>query len=99
MKWLLFLFLIHPMLSFGQNPPKPNIQPTYADAVYLAELEQKINNPLVMDNSLISKEIKSILIKYNVDLDATGLSQNKLLTELVSLTKETIIIEPNKIPQ
>ena len=91
MKWPLFLFLILPMLSFGQNKTanklQPNIQPTYADAVYLAELEQKFNDPLATDFSLISNEIKGILIKYNVDINASESTQNKLLAELIDYTK------------
>ncbi|WP_433896527.1 hypothetical protein [Sphingobacterium mizutaii] len=87
MKWPLFLFLILPMLSFGQNPPKPNIQPTYADAVYLAELENLVKTKKVSNLRSFSEEIKSVLARYNINEKNADHIQNPFLQDLLDAIK------------
>ncbi|MGX1641223.1 hypothetical protein [Sphingobacterium sp. NPDC055431] len=87
MKSLLYLFFIIPILSLGQHPVKPNIQPTYADAVYLAKLENLVKTKQVENLRSFSEEIKTVLERYNINERNADQIQNPFLQDLLNAIK------------
>lgn len=87
MKSLLYLFLIIPIISFAQHTAKPNIQPTYADAVYLAKLENLVKTKKVENLRFFSEEIKSVLERYNINERNADQIQNPFLQDLLNAIK------------
>jgi len=85
---ILSILLSLPMLVGAQeSQPKPNIQPTYADALHLVALEQAYNSGGSANKVLITSEIEDILERYGIIVGPGETKEDFLLQPLIDLLK------------